>query len=216
MAPRSGAGLSYVTPPYRIETERLLMRCYDPKDAPLLKEAIDSSLDHLRPWMPWARYEPQPLEQKVELLRAFRARFDAGTDFAYGVFEPDESRQLGGAGLHPRGGDGSLEIGYWVRADAIGRGLATELTAVLTRVGFEKCGLVRVDIQVDPVNERSARIPRKLGFVEEGVLRRRLEPYEDGAQRRDALMFTMLAEELPASQCMKYAYRAYDAVGAEF
>jgi RimJ/RimL family protein N-acetyltransferase len=201
-------------PPYRIETERLVMRCYDPRDAPLLKEAIDSSLDHLRPWMPWARHEPQPLEQKMELLRAFRGRFDAGTDFAYGVFEPDESRQLGGAGLHPRGGQGSLEIGYWIRADATGRGLATEVTAVLTRVGFEKCGLVRVDIQVDPVNERSARIPRKLGFVEEGLLRRRLEPYE-GEERRDALMFTMLAEELAASPCTAYAYRAYDALDRE-
>jgi RimJ/RimL family protein N-acetyltransferase len=203
------------SPPYRIETERLLLRCYDPRDAPLLKEAIDSSLDHLRPWMPWARHEPQPLEQKVELLRFFRGRFDVGSDFAYGVFEPDESRQLGGAGLHARGGEGSLEIGYWIRADAIGRGLATEVTAVLTRVGFEKCGLLRVDIQVDPANERSARIPRKLGFIEEGRFRRRLEPYEEGGERRDSLMFTMLAGELAASPCTGYRYRAYDALGEE-
>src|SRR5439155_22043403 len=64
------------TPPYRIETERLVIRCWEPQDAPLLKEAIDSSLDHLRPWMPWAREEPQSLAQKVELLRHFRGRFD--------------------------------------------------------------------------------------------------------------------------------------------
>jgi RimJ/RimL family protein N-acetyltransferase len=202
-------------PPYRIETERLVIRCYDPHDAPLLKEAIDSSLDHLRPWMPWAKDEPQPLEQKIELLRTFRGQFDLGTNFAYGVFEPDESRQLGGAGLHPRGGEGSLEIGYFIRADAIGRGLATEVAAVLTRVGFEKCGLVRVDIQVDPANEGSVRIPRKLGFVEEGRLRRRLDPHEDGGPRRDSVMFTMLAEDLAASPCMDYRYRAHDVLGAE-
>jgi RimJ/RimL family protein N-acetyltransferase len=203
------------TPPYRIETDRLVLRCFDPKDAPLLKEAIDSSLEHLRPWMPWMKDEPQPLEQKVELLRKFRGDFDLGTNFAYGVFEPDESRQLGGAGLHPRGGDASLEIGYYIRADAIGRGLATEVAAVLTRVGVEKCGLERVDIQVDPANERSVRIPRKLGFVEEGRLRRRLEPHQEDGPRRDSLLFTMLAEELAASACMRYAYRAYDVVGAE-
>jgi RimJ/RimL family protein N-acetyltransferase len=202
-------------PPYRIETERFVIRCYDPPDAPLLKEAIDSSLDHLRPWMPWARDEPQPLEQKVELLRTFRGQFDLGTNFAYGVFEPDESRQLGGAGLHPRGGEGSLEIGYFIRADAIGRGLATEVAAVLTRVGFERCGLARVDIQVDPANDRSVRIPRKLGFVEEGRLRRRLDPHDEGGPRRDSLMFTMLAEELAASRCMQYRYRAYDALDSE-
>jgi RimJ/RimL family protein N-acetyltransferase len=201
------------TPPYRIETDRLVLRCYDPKDAPLLKEAIDSSLGHLRPWMPWAKNEPQPLEQKIELLRTFRGEFDLGTNFAYGVFEPDESRQIGGAGLHPRGGPGSLEIGYYVRADSIGRGLATEVAAVLTRVGFERCGLVRVDIQVDPANERSLKIPRKLGFVEEGRFRRRLAPHEDGGPRRDSVLFTMLAEELAGSPCMRYAYRAYDVLG---
>ena len=200
-------------PPYRIETDRLVIRCYHPRDAPLLKEAVDSSIDHLRPWMPWARNEPQSLEQKAELLRVFRGNFDLGNDFAYGVFERDESRQLGGAGLHPRGGEGSLEIGYFIRADSVGRGFATEVTAVLTRVGFEKCGLVRVDIQVDPANEVSLRIPRKLGFVEEGVLRRRLEPFEPGGERRDSTLFTMLAAELASSPCMAYAYRAFDVLG---
>jgi RimJ/RimL family protein N-acetyltransferase len=165
--------------------------------------------------MPWAHDEPQSLEQKVELLRTFRGQFDLGTNFVYGIFEPDESRQLGGAGLHPRGGEDSLEIGYFVRADSIGRGLATEVAAVLTRVGVEKCALGRVDIQVDPANERSLRIPRKLGFVEEGRLRQRLDPHDDGGPRRDSVMFTMLAEELAASPCMAYAYRAYDVLGSE-
>ena len=204
-----------MTPPYRIETERLVIRCYEPEDAPLLKEAIDSSLDHLRPWMPWARNEPQTLDEKVELLRSFRAQFDADENYPYGVFSADESRQLGGAGLHPRGGEGSLEIGYFIRADSIGQGLATEVTAVLTRAGIEKCGLVRVDVQVEPENERSIRIPRKLGFTEEATLRRRLEPKEEGGPRRDAILFTMLAEELPGSPCMAYEYLAYDALGRE-
>ena len=204
-----------MTPPYRIETERLVIRCYDPEDAPLLKEAIDSSIDHLRPWMPWARNEPQTLDEKVDLLRRFRSQFDADENYPYGVFTPDESRQLGGAGLHPRGGEGSLEIGYFIRADATGQGLATEVTAALTRAGIEKSGLERIDIQVEPENERSLRIPRKLGFAEEARLRGRLEPKEPGGPRRDSILFTMLAVELPASPCMAYEYVAYDAIGRE-
>ena len=35
--------------PYRIETERLVLRCYEPDDAPLLKEAVDESIEHLLP-----------------------------------------------------------------------------------------------------------------------------------------------------------------------
>jgi RimJ/RimL family protein N-acetyltransferase len=202
-----------VTPPYRIETERLVVRCYEPEDAPLLKEAVDSSIDHLRPWMPWARYEPQTLDEKVELLRRFRSGFDADEDYPYGVFASDESRQIGGAGLHRRGGEGSLEIGYFIRADSIGQGLATEVTAVLARVGIEKCGMSRIDVQVDPENERSLRIPKKLGFTQEAVLRRRLEPKDAGGPRRDSVLFTLVAEELPASPCLRYDYRAFDALG---
>jgi RimJ/RimL family protein N-acetyltransferase len=153
---------------YRIETPRLVLRCWEPDDAPLMKDAVDSSIEHLLPWMPWARYEPQSLDEKLQLAREFRGQFDLGEQYVYGIFEPDESRALGGCGLHPRGGDGSLEIGYWIRADAIGQGLATEAAAVLTRVGFEHFGLDRVDLSVDPDNGRSRKIPVKLGFVEEG------------------------------------------------
>jgi RimJ/RimL family protein N-acetyltransferase len=178
-----------------------------------MKEAVDSSIEHLLPWMPWARFEPQTLDEKVELARMFRGKFDLDEEYVFGVFAPDETRALGGSGLHPRGGEGSLEIGYWIRADAIGRGLATEVAAVLTRVGIELCGLVRVDVQVDPENTRSLAVPRKLGFVEEATLRRRLPPKEDGEERRDSVLFTMLAEELPSSRCIEFDYVAYDALG---
>ncbi len=47
-------------PPCRIHTRKLVLRCWNPTDAPLLKAAIDESLDELRPWMPWARNEPGP------------------------------------------------------------------------------------------------------------------------------------------------------------
>ena len=200
------------TPPYRIETERLVIRCYDPaRDAPLLKDAVDSSLEHLRPWMPWAVHEPQALEQKVELLRSFRSGFDADENYTFGVFDRDERRLLGGSGLHPRGGPASLEIGYFIRADSLRRGLATEVTAVLARVAIEVSGVARVDVQVDPANEASVGVPRKLGFTLEGTLRRRLP--NDGGARRDAMLFTLLTEELPASPCSAFGYVAYGVAG---
>jgi RimJ/RimL family protein N-acetyltransferase len=203
------------TPPYRIETERLVIRCYEPEDAPLLKTAVDDSLDHLRPWMPWARFEPQTLDEKVELCRSFRGQFDLDQNYVYGIFSPDESELIGGAGFHKRSNEGSLEIGYWVAASAVGRGIATEVTAVETRAGFEVCGLDRVDVQVEPRNERSLRVPRKLGFTEEGVLRRRLDPGGDDEPHRDSVVFSMLREELPRSPCLAYEYTAFDVLGRQ-
>ena len=189
-----------------------MIRCYEPEDAPLLKAAVDSSLEHLLPWMPWARFEPQSVAEKVQLLRMFRGQFDLDQNYIYGIFSPDETEQLGGTGLHPRANEGSLEIGYWVAAGAIGQGIATEVTAVLTRVGFELAGLDRVDIQVEPTNDRSLAIPRKLGFTEEGRLRRRLEASEN-EPRRDSVTFSMLREELESSPCMQHKYAAFDVNG---
>jgi RimJ/RimL family protein N-acetyltransferase len=200
--------------PYRIETERLVLRCYDPEDAPLLKDAVDRSLEHLREWMPWTPDEPEPLDVVYERLRDFRAQYDRDENHIMGVFAPDESRLLGGTGLHPRQGEGGLEIGYWIAADEVGRGYATELAAALTRVGFDCFGVDRIEIRVDPANERSERVPAKLGFAKEATLRRRL-PVKQGSDLRDASIWTMFRDGVAGSPVERYGYAAYDALGRE-
>ena len=163
--------------------------------------------------MPWARDEPQTLEQKVQLLRVFRGQFDRGENFVYGLFSADESEVVGGSGLHPRAGDSiSLEIGYWIRASAIGQGYATEASAALARVGLELCGADRIDIRVDPENERSAAVPRKLGFVEEARLRRRLISVP-GEEPRDAILFALFRDGLAGSPVASAQLEAFDAGG---
>jgi RimJ/RimL family protein N-acetyltransferase len=205
-------GASWVPPPYRIRTERLTIRCWEPRDASLLKDALDSSLDHLRPWMPWALEEPRPLDEKVELLRAFRGRFDLGQDFVYALFGRDETEVVGGSGLHTRLGDGALEIGYWLRASRVGSGLAREAAAALTYVAFRVCRVDRVEIRVDPANEASLRIPRALGFVEEGTLRRRLPAGEDGVPR-DMVLFAAFRHAFEQSPLAGTELEAFDAAG---
>jgi RimJ/RimL family protein N-acetyltransferase len=195
-------------------TERLVIRCYDPADAPLVKDAVDSSLDHLRPWMPWAHEAPAPVEQTVELLRTFRGQFDLGQNFVYGMFSPDGTEVVGGTGLHPRVGEGAVEIGYWVRASRAGSGFGTEAAAALTRVAFEVSGVERVEIRVDPANAASLPIPRKLGFVEEGTLRRRLHGPDGTPLQRDAVVFALLREELAGSPAGETRLEAFDAAGA--
>src|SRR4029079_18627456 len=112
--PARAVSLGRPPAPYRIETGGLVIRCYDPSDAPLLKDAIDSSLEHLRPWMPWAADEPQTLEEKTDLLKLFRSEFDTGENFIYGIFSADETEQVGATGLHPRRGRACLGRAYLV------------------------------------------------------------------------------------------------------
>jgi RimJ/RimL family protein N-acetyltransferase len=150
--------------PGPIRTARLLLRCWRPEDAPLLKEAVDDSLAELRRWMPWAATEPSPLPSFVERIGKFRRAFADGRDWTYGVFDPAEERVLGGAGLHARSEPGRLEIGYWIRSGDTGRGLATEAASALVERAFRFHGVEAVEIRCDTRNEASAAVPRRLGF----------------------------------------------------
>ena len=198
--------------PYRIETDRLVIRCYEPADAPLLKDAVDSSLEHMRQFAAWIDDEPQPVEEKAALLKRFRIAFDSAEEFVFGVFDRDELQQLGGTGLHPRVGPGGLEIGYFVRASATRQGIATEVAAALTRVGFEVCDADRIEIRIDPNNTRSLGIPRKLGFPVEATLRRRL-PARPGQPLRDVTIHTLFREDYDPS--IAPSLRAYDSLGRQ-
>jgi RimJ/RimL family protein N-acetyltransferase len=193
-------------------TERVVARCWEPHDAAAAKEAVDSSLEELRPWLPWALDEPQTVEQKVEVMRRFRGQFDLGQAFVYGLFPRDEAEVVGGSGLHPRVGPDAFEIGYWIRSSRAGLGLATEVVAALTRVGFELCGADRIEIHTEPGNERSMRIPLKLGYVEEARLRRRLYA-PPGGQPRDVVVFSLFRSDYPASAAALAQVEAFDAAG---
>lgn len=153
-----------------VVTPRTVLRCFRVADAPLLKQAIDSSLPDLQAWMPWALEEPSPVEAIERRIAGMRTRFAAGADFPYGVFDRAEARVLGGAGLHPRRGPGVLEIGYWIRSDSTGRGLATEVARALTELAFAAHRIPRVEIRCDPNNARSAGVPRRLGYRLEATL----------------------------------------------
>jgi RimJ/RimL family protein N-acetyltransferase len=189
----------------------MVLRCWEPKDAPLLATSVARSVDHLLPWMPWAAAEPEELQAKIERLRSFRAAFDSGTDFIYGAFDRDEKEVIGGTGLHLRQGAGSREIGYWIDVLHTRKGLATELSAALVKVAFEVDGVRRVHINCDPRNEASAAIPRKLGFVQEATLRARLKDYS--GEYRDTLIWTLFADQYPGSPSASAGIAAFDAVG---
>jgi len=160
-------------------TARLLIRAWAPPDAAELKAAIDGSLAELQRWMAWAKNEPSDLPVIEERLARFHAEFQAGINWACGIFLRASGEVLGGASLLPRIGPGALELGYWLRNECTGRGYASEAAAALTRVGLAMPGIERVEIRCDPENRPSAAVPVRLGYR---LLRTSLEPvpYSDG------------------------------------
>lgn len=200
----------FENPVYRIETERLVLRCYNPPDAQMIAESVAESLEHLKPWMPWAHNEPEPVELKVERLKRFRAEFDLGQGFVYGIFNREETRVLGSTGLHSRIGERQLEIGYWLHKDFVNQGLVTESTAALVKVAFELVHVHRIEIHCDPGNLASAAVPRKLGFMHEGTLRAKT-PFLD--RWSDSMIWGLLETDYPTSPSCKANIKAFDVRG---
>jgi RimJ/RimL family protein N-acetyltransferase len=197
-------------PAYRIETQRLVVRCYEPSDAQLLADSVTESVEHLKPFMSWAHKEPEPIEDKINRLKRARGNFDLGQDYTYGIFNPEENKLLGGTGLHTRLGENQLEIGYWIHKDFVRQGLVTEATAALIKVAFEVIKVHRIEIHCDPANIASASVPRKLGFTHEGTLRAKT-PFLD--RWSDSMVWGLLETEYPNSPASKAQIKVFDANG---
>jgi RimJ/RimL family protein N-acetyltransferase len=150
------------TPPSRIElSDGAFLRQFTTDDAEAIALAVAESLEHLRPWMPWAADEESadPHFQRGRLTRLadLSARRE---EWQYGLFANGDAAVRGSFGLMTRRGPGTIEIGYFLHPD-----YATRATAALTEIGRRLPGVQRVLIFCDAANVRSAAIPRRLGFT---------------------------------------------------
>jgi RimJ/RimL family protein N-acetyltransferase len=128
------------------------------------------------------------------MVRRWRAKWDLREDLAVSIWERDNGRFVGGAGLHRIDWRvGSFEIGYWVRASATGHGYITEAVQLLCGLAFDTLNANRVFIRVASENFRSAAIPKRLGFVHEGTMRNQLR--DANGELRDVLVFGLTPGE---------------------
>ncbi len=81
------------------------------------------------------------------------------------------------------------ELGYALRSDLWGRGLAREAASAALDWAFRSLRLHRVEASIDPRNDASRKILERLGFASEGVLRER---YFVGDIATDSEIFGLL------------------------
>lgn len=179
--------------PDQFETERLLIRAPRPGDGQALYDAVSESLEHLRPWMPWA-HQPLTIEGEEETVRRMHQRFLAREDLPLFLILKGTDIIAGGSGLHrfdwtvPR-----FEIGYWIRKRFEGQGYVTEAVAGITRFAFDTLKAERVEIRMDERNVRSWHVAERLGFVWEGTLRKDARSVEGNL--RNTRVYSMIRRE---------------------
>jgi RimJ/RimL family protein N-acetyltransferase len=165
--------------PWRLEdVPRVTEICQDPEIARWTRIPSPYTEEHARTWIEQTSRE-----------------WDEHTQATFAVTDAESDEVLGAIALHVRRDGFGLQasIGYWVAAEARGRGVATAALRLISGWGLRELDLPRVQLVTDPENDASQRVAEKAGFQREGILRRYLE---DAHGRRDCVMFSLLAEEL--------------------
>lgn len=170
-------------PPTRLASEIVVLERVRPRHVGGITAATRISHDELRLWMDWMTDEPRTTEQSVEFVEGSERDWDAGETFNYAMIDPRSEEVIGICGLMTRAGPRRLEIGYWVRTDRAGAGVATAAATLLTEAGLAVEGVDIIEIHHDAANVASGRIPDKLGYTE--AVRRDVEidsPGESGVE----------------------------------
>lgn len=140
-----------------------------PDDAEELFLLTDANRAHLRRWLPWLDQTRVPAAT-VHFIDFTRAAAAAGTGLHCAIFEQDVMVGVCGYNrIDPV--NRCAHIGYWLAADAQGRGIMSRCVAALASYGFVRHELHRQVIACAEENRASAAVAERCGFRFEGVAR---------------------------------------------
>jgi ribosomal-protein-alanine N-acetyltransferase len=155
--------------------------------------------EHLEPWEPVAEVNWEvrhALSSWPSVCSGLRAEARRGRMLPYAIELDGEFCGQLTIGNVTHGSLRSAWIGYWVAKTATGGGVATAALALGVDHGLGPVMLHRIEATVRPENAASRAVLAKVGFREEGLLKRYLEV--DGAWR-DHLLVAITIEELEGS-----------------
>jgi [ribosomal protein S5]-alanine N-acetyltransferase len=164
--------------------------------------------DWLSPWepsspVPWSDRHTPATYRAMRRAVTRRARLGTSVPLAVRV----EGRLAGQVTLDNivRGAMRGGHLGYWIDRRVAGQGMASLAVALVCDHAFGAVGLHRVEADIRPENLPSRRLVERLGFRQEGLLRRFLDIDGDW---RDHLAYALLAEDLPGSVLAHWRERA--------
>lgn len=155
------------------------------KHASMLCEAGQQSAAHVRPWLGNALCPVTPAASK-QCISDMEAQRERGYGITYLLVEENQCLGMGIINyIHPV--HLCANLGFWLRPDACGRGLATALCRALMKLGFSQMGLHRLECLVEPNNKASLRVISRLGAAKEGLCSKRVFG-------KDALLYSLTHE----------------------
>ena len=174
-----------------IETERLILKplAIDDSDS-LLK--IFSDPEVMRYWntAPWTT-----IQDAIDFINESNDSMGRQESLILGVYLKSTGEMAGKCMLFSYNHESKrAEIGFGLGRSCWGKGYINEAGEALIKYGFDSLGLRRVEAEIDPNNQSSARALEKLGFSREGLLRQR---WEVNGIVSDSAMYGRLVSDCP-------------------
>lgn len=110
----------------------------------------------------------------LHFIQHYKEEYDKKEEITLGIALKDSNKLIGICCL----GDFELsarraEIGYDIVKNEWNKGYATEAIKALTMYGFSELNLNRVEALITPGNEASVKVLKKVGYIQEGIVRER-------------------------------------------
>lgn len=180
--------------PDELRSPRLLLRPYRAEDGEAVFAAVDESREFIRTWMAWVDNHASVADSRDYCLRS-AANWLLRSDLSLGIFAAANGRYLGGIGFHRIEWElRAFEVGYWLRADAVGHGYVTEAVRLLVDLAFGPLAARRLELRCDARNDASRRVAERVGFKLEGRLRHSFLDVQ--GQPSDDLVFSLVPGDL--------------------
>lgn len=172
-----------------IATERLLLRRMHEEDIPHLfrLRSDPAAMGYLdRPLL-------YNLNEARAMLKVVHESEALQTAYQWAIIRKIDEAFLGTAGYYRISESNfKTEIGYMILPEFWRLGFGSEAIMALIQFGFESIGFHRIEADINPANEASIRICKKLGFKQEAHLRQNF--YFEG-RFIDTVIMGLLKEE---------------------
>ncbi len=159
-----------------LHTQRLCLRPFSVEDAPLLaslagkRRVADTTISVPHPY---------PMEKAQDAIRDFALERLSGVGYHFAItpnVRPTEL--LGYFGIKDIDREHLVaELSFWIDESASGRGYVTEAGQAMLSFAFSGLGLNRICAYHMVRNTSSAKVLRRLGLKEEGILRQRVRKW---------------------------------------
>lgn len=142
-----------------------------------------------------------PVESKDTIangIKRWKQEYNDKTQVRWGIARRDDNVIIGTCCLGDFDEDAKrCEIGYHLAYKEWNKGFMTEALKAMICYAFEESDTHRIEAFVTPGNDASKTVLKKLGFVEEGLLRER--DFFKG-QYQDGIVFGMLRRDFQDSR----------------